>query len=128
LVVIEEIYNAPVVYLREVDGPRRVPVLTGFFEATSLERTLKGTPSPWPLTHDSMAAAIRLLGGEVQDVLVDRFEKRTYYSTVRIRRGGDLLPLDVRPSDAFVLALLFDCPIFFTDQVLEQWDQQGNTT
>ncbi len=127
LVVIEETYHKPVVYLREVDGPQRVPVLIGIFEATSLDRVLKGHESPRPLTHDAMAAAIRLLGGEVEDVVVNRLENQTYYSDVRIRRQGDLLSLDVRPSDAFVLAVLFDRPIFLTDEVLKQVDRQATS-
>jgi hypothetical protein len=125
LVVIEETYNKSLVYLREVDGPRRILVLIGIFEATSLERALKGSGSSRPLTHDAMAAAIRLLGGEVQDVVVHRLENHTYHSNVRIRRQGEVLPLDIRPSDAFVLAILFDRPIFFTDEVLELVDRAG---
>jgi bifunctional DNase/RNase len=27
--------------------------------------------------------------------------------------------IDIRPSDAFMLALAFDCPIFFLDTVLD---------
>jgi bifunctional DNase/RNase len=127
LVVIEEIYNQPVVYLRAADGPRRVPILIGVFEATSLDRTLKRYESPRPLTHDAMAAAIRLLGGEVKDVVVHRLENQVYYSNVHILRQGDMLSLDVRPSDGFVLAILFDRPIFFTDEVLEQVDRQATS-
>ena len=55
---------------REVDGPRWFPMLIGIFEATSLDRTIKGLDSPRPLTYDAMAAAIRLLGGTVHDVVV----------------------------------------------------------
>jgi uncharacterized protein len=127
LVVIEEIYNKPVVYLREVDGPKRVPILIGIFEATSLDRRLKGYESPRPLTYDAFAASIRLLGGEVQDVVVHRLENQTYHANARIRRQSDLLLLDVRPSDGFVLAILFDRPIFFTDQVLDQVDRQASS-
>lgn len=125
LVVIEEVYNKPVIYLREADGSRRIPVLLGYFEATAIDRTLKGLEAPRPLTHDAMAAAIRLLGGEVQDVVVNHLESGTYHSNVRIRKHTELLTLDVRPSDGFVLALLFGRPIFFTNEVLEQVDRQG---
>jgi uncharacterized protein len=126
LVAITEIHDQQVVYLREVDGARWTPILTGIFEATTLDRNLKGYTSPRPLTHDAMAAAIRLLGGEVQDVVINRLENHTYYADIRIRKQDDLLLLDVRPSDAFVLAILFDRPIFFTHQVLDQVDRQAS--
>jgi bifunctional DNase/RNase len=47
-----------------------------------------------------------------------------YHSDMRIERDGDLMTLDIRPSDAFVLAILFDCPIFLTDRLLRLLDQQ----
>jgi hypothetical protein len=126
LIIISEKMDQQVIYLKEVDRSRLVPVLIGIFEATMLDRTLKGLSTPRPLTHDAFAASIRLLGGEVQDVIIDRLENHVYYASARIRNQGGLLPLDVRPSDAFVLALLFDCPIFIADPVLDQIDRQGN--
>ena len=113
-------------YLYEVDGSRLIPILIGIFEAATLDRSLKGVSLPRPLTHDAFAASIRLLGGEVQDVIIDRLENRVYYTSAAIRYQGGLLLLDLRPSDALVLALLFDCPVFIADRVLDQIDRQGN--
>jgi len=126
LVIISEINEQQVVHLREADGSRRIPILIGIFEAMSLARRLKGESYPRPLTHDAIAAAIRLLGGEVQDVVIDRLERHCYFANVRIWVQGDLRLLDVRPSDGFILAILFGCPIFFTDQVLDKIDQKGS--
>ena len=72
-----------------------------------------------------MATIIRTFGGEVQDVIIDAFEERTYHAKVRMRHGTELLVVDIRPSDAFVLAIDFDCPIFFADKVLDQWAEKG---
>jgi uncharacterized protein len=128
LIVISETNDQQVIYLYEVDGSRRFPILTGIFETTSLDRTLKGYPSPRRLTHDALAASIRLLGGEVQDVIIDRFENDYYSSIARIRQQGSLLSLDIRPSDGFVLAAKCDCPIFVADRVLAKLAQQGGIT
>jgi len=126
LVIVSEVNDQQVVYLREADGSRRIPISIGIFEALSLARRLKGESYPRPLTHDAFAAAIRLLGGEVKDVVIDRLEGYTYFANVRIWAQGDLRLLDVRPSDGFVLAILFGCPIFFTDQVLDKIDPKGS--
>jgi len=120
LIVISEIHDQQVVYLYEVGGTRVFPLLVGIFEATSLDRNLKGYPSPRPLTHDAFAAAIRLMGGELQRVVIHRFETHIHYAEAGIRANGRLLQLDIRPSDAFTLAVIFDCPIFVADRVLEQ--------
>jgi len=75
---------------------------------------------PRPSTHDAMATIVRAFGGEVEDVVVDRLEEHTYHAKVRIRSGGELLVVDMRPSDAFMLAVAFDRPIFITEGVLAQ--------
>jgi uncharacterized protein len=103
-----------------VDSDRVFPLLIGIFEATSIDRRLKGYKSPRPLTHDSWASSIRLLGGEVQHVVVDRLDNHIYYTSVLISQKRRMLRLDVRPSDGFILALLADCPIFINEDVLRQ--------
>src|SRR6516162_10681259 len=71
LIVISEIHDQQVVYLQEVGGSYRIPLLIGIFEAMSLQRILKREVYPRPLTHDVIASAIRLLDGEVCDVTVN---------------------------------------------------------
>jgi uncharacterized protein len=119
MIVISEVNDQQVVYLREVGGRQRIPILIGIFEATSLDRRVKGYPSPRPLTHDAMAMILRAFNAEVQDVIMDSLKEQIWHAKVRIRNGARLLVLDIRPSDAFVLALAFDSPIFFTNEVLE---------
>lgn len=129
LVVISEIHDEQLIYLVEVEGTRVVPIITGFFEATALDRKLRGYRSPRPLTHDAFADSIRLLGGEPQHILVHSLKQQHgskqpwYYSEAVIRASGRLVELDLRPSDAFNLALALDCPIFFAEQVLAQIQQ-----
>jgi uncharacterized protein len=125
-IVISEINDQQVVYLHEVGGRRFFPLLIGIFEATSLHRRLRGDMSPRPLTHDAWADTIRLLGAEIQAVVIERLENRIYFTTALIRHEGRMLDLDLRPSDAFILAILFDCPILIADEVLDQIDVGGN--
>ena len=51
-IIISEINEQQVIYLREVDGNRQFPILIGIFEATSIDRRVKDIPRPRPLTHD----------------------------------------------------------------------------
>jgi bifunctional DNase/RNase len=71
------------------------------------------------LTHDAWADSIRLLGGSATDVVLDRLANDTYFASISFNRNGELLLLDLRPSDAFVMALLADCPIFIAEEVLQ---------
>lgn len=118
-VVISEINETQVIYLREVGGLRRFPILIGIFEASSIDRRLKGLLSPRPLTHDAMAATIEALGGTLRSANINDLREHTYFSTLRIDQAGQVREVDVRPSDALMLALTCGAPIFVREHVLQ---------
>ncbi len=120
-IVISEINDQQVIYLKEVDGGRTFPILIGIFEATSIDRRVKGYPSPRPLTHDLIVSAVENLGGEFQDVVINELREHTYYARLRVRHDGELVEIDARPSDAIAVAVTCDprLPIYVNEEVLE---------
>jgi bifunctional DNase/RNase len=118
--VMTEISEQQVVYLREVGGSRRIPIIIGMFEATALDRSIKHEPSPRPQTHDVTASILTALGCELEYLLIHKLENHTYFADLHIRQGDRRLTVDVRPSDGFVLAVLLDRPIFVTNEVAEK--------
>ncbi len=69
-IIISEINDQQVIYLKEVDGDRTFPILIGIFEATSIDRRVKQYHSQRPLTHDLLVNVVDSLGGELQDVVI----------------------------------------------------------
>ena len=121
-IIISEINDQQVIYLKEKDGERTFPIMVGIFEATSIDRRVKGLRAPRPLTHDLILGIIQSLGGRIQDIVVCDLEDQTYYARLRIRRGKDeLIEVDARPSDAIAVAMTCDppLPIFVSEEVLE---------
>jgi len=119
-IIINEVHDQQVIMLREVDGDRSFPIVIGIFEATSIDRRVKGQQSPRPLTHDLIAAAIEQLGGDFQDVYISELREHTYYAKLRIRKDGELTEIDCRPSDAIALAVTAKVPIYVAEDVLEE--------
>ncbi len=121
-IIISDVNEQQVVYLRETEGRRAFPILIGLFEAASINRHVKGEESLRPLTHDLLRKTIEELGGELQDVVINNLQDHTYYALLRIRRDGELIEVDSRPSDAIALAVQFKpaLPIYVDDSVLEQ--------
>lgn len=121
-IIISEINDQQVIYLREVGGTRSFPILIGLFEATSIDRRVKGEIPPRPLTHDLIKNVIEQFGGEVQDVVITHLEDHTYYAAIRIQYGGGLVEVDSRPSDAIAVSVHFRpfLPIFVDDAVLDE--------
>ena len=127
-IIISEINSQQIIYLREVDGPREFYIVIGIFEATSIDRRVKGIPVPRPLTHDLAWQICNALGGEMQDIVITRIEEQTYFAQLRIRHGERLIEIDARPSDAIAMAMIpaTPLPIFVAEEVLikaieKQW-------
>ncbi|MBQ16413.1 MAG: hypothetical protein CMJ65_04735 [Planctomycetaceae bacterium] len=119
-IVINDIGDQQVVYLREVDGERSFPILIGLFEAGSINRRITEDPPPRPLTHDLLKNAIDSLGGAIEDIVITDLRDHTYYAILRVRVDGELVEIDSRPSDALALSVHYDppLPIFVHEDVL----------
>ena len=119
-IIISEINDQQVIYLKEIEGERQFPILIGIFEATSIDRRVKGYPSPRPLTHDLIVSVVENLGAEFQDVIVSELKHHTYYARLRVRRDGELFEIDARPSDAIAVAVTCEptLPIYVNEDVL----------
>lgn len=121
-IIISEINDHQVIYLREVNGDRQFPILIGVFEATSIDRRVKSYQAPRPLTHDLLVQIVDRMGGELDSVLITELKEHTYYARIRIRKDGELVDIDSRPSDAIAVAVTCepDLPIYVSEQVLEE--------
>jgi bifunctional DNase/RNase len=121
-IIISEINEQQVIYLKEVEGDRSFPILIGIYEATSIDRRVKGYPSPRPLTHDLLVSVAENLGGELQSVIINELQDHTYFARLRIRHNGELIEIDSRPSDAIAVAVTCDppLPIFVSEEVLNE--------
>src|SRR5438309_7264272 len=119
-IIISENADQQIIYLKEVDGERSFPIVIGIFEATSIDRRVKSMPSPRPLTHDLVTNIIEQLGGDFQDIHISELREHTYYAKLRIRKDGELVEIDCRPSDAIALAVTAKVPIYVAEDVLEE--------
>ena len=120
-IIISEINDQQVVYLKEVDGERMFPILIGIFEATSIDRRVKDHQSPRPLTHDLLVNLVEALGAELDSVVISELREHTYYAKLRVRHEGELIEIDSRPSDAIAVAVTCDpqLPIYVSEDVLD---------
>ncbi len=128
-IIISEINEQQVIYLKEVEGDRTFPILIGVFEATSIDRHVKQIETARPLTHDLLVSTVEGLGGELQDIIITELKDHVYYASLRVRHEGELVSIDARPSDAIAVAVTCDpqLPIYVAEDVLNDVmrEQQG---
>ena len=121
-IIISEINENQVVFLKEVGGERQFPILIGIFEATSIDRRVKEISRPRPLTHDLIVGIVDAMGGELDSVVISALKDHTYFANLRIKRDGELIEIDARPSDAIAVAVTCDpmLPIYVEEEVLNE--------
>ncbi len=120
-IIISEINEQQIIYLREVGGDRQFPILIGIFEATSIDRRVKDHRPPRPLTHDLLVNSIETLGGELDSVVITELREHTYFASLRVRVEDKVIEIDARPSDAIAVAVTCEpeLPIYVAEEVLD---------
>ncbi len=128
-IIISEIHDQQIIYLREIDGDRQFPIVIGIFEATSIDRRVKGYQTPRPLTHDLIVNVVEQMNGELDSVVISGLREGTYFALLRVRRDGELVEIDARPSDAIAVAVTCNppLPIFVNEEVLEEATSDTST-
>ena len=122
-IIISEISDNQVIYLKEVAGERQFPIVIGICEAKSIDRRVKDEAKPpRPLTHDLIVAMATGLGAEVECVVISELRDHTYYAHLRLKQDGEVIDIDARPSDAIAVAVTYQppLPIYVHEEVLEQ--------
>ena len=101
-------------------------IFVGHAEAFAIYRELKGTRARRPLPHDLVANVIRGFDIEVRSVVISSIVDSTFCATLHLRQQSGAtasrheLRLDLRASDAMIIALKTGQSLFTTSAVLEK--------
>ncbi|MHC4091136.1 MAG: bifunctional nuclease family protein [Planctomycetota bacterium] len=119
-IIIMESGDSQVIVLKERNGDRHFPILIGINEALAIDRRVKGIQMQRPLTHDLMASIIEQLDADLEKIVISELRDHTFYAKLIVRRNGDLVEIDSRPSDAIALGVTKQTPIFVAEEVLRK--------
>jgi uncharacterized protein len=113
--------NTPVVVLRELEGRhRQLSIFIGGPEATAIAFALEGVETPRPLTHDLFCDVLDELDATLERVVITELRDTTYYADLHISGADGISHVSARPSDAVALAVRVGCPIFASEEVLDE--------
>jgi len=118
-ILITELGDQQVIFLKELDGDRSFPIMIGTNEALAIDRRLKGIETPRPMTHELLANTIEALGGTVESIFISDIRDHTFIATIFISCNGEMIEVDSRPSDAIALGSAFGTPIFVAEKVID---------
>ena len=117
--MVDPVTNMPIVVLKDVGSETVLPIWVGVFEANAIALEIEKVSTPRPMTHDLIKNVLTGLDTAVHKVVVTELKEDTFYAVIWLDRGGQIISVDSRPSDALALALRVDCPIFVDDEVLK---------
>lgn len=107
------------VTLAEAAGGRTLTIVIGWAEVQAIDRLVKGTKPPRPLTHELMLSLIEASGTTLERVEVTDLKEGTYYARLHlVRADGSKAEVDARPSDALAIAVALQKPILVEEAVI----------
>ncbi|ABR30005.1 hypothetical protein SU69_00700 [Thermosipho melanesiensis] len=130
--VLDKLNNSPVVILK-VEGTKKIlPIWIGACEASVIAMILENVSFERPLTHDLLLSMVEGLESKVEKVLINKIVDSTYYAKVILRdltvteeeNEGYFLEFDARPSDAIILALKTNSPIYISNELYNTYTLQ----
>jgi bifunctional DNase/RNase len=118
-VIITELGDQQVIFLREVDGERSFPIMIGTSEAIAIDRRLKEIKAPRPMTHDLLADVIEKLGARIKKIVISELRNHTFIAKLHLISASGTIEIDSRPSDAIAVGVGFNAPIYVAEAVID---------
>jgi hypothetical protein len=108
--------------LKEKEGERLLPILIGMNEARAIVLEMNKMKPKRPTPHDLFLRLSEVCKVYAGYVVIHKFEEGVFYADIHFRReNGEVFTIDSRTSDAVVLALKSNIPIYVEEEVLDAY-------
>lgn len=95
----------------------------------AIAMALRGEKNERPLTHELIGYIFTAFSIKVDRMVINALKSNTYYARLILHAENEvhtkLIEIDARPSDCLVLALQAKAPIFVSQEVWEETDDQS---
>src|ERR1700751_4743030 len=83
-----------IVVVKEVGGPRLVPIWIGIFEGGAIAAELTGQEPPRPMTHDLLNTMLKAAHANLEKVVITDLRDNTYFAEIHLRTNGSSSVID----------------------------------
>ena len=111
--------NNYAVVLGELEGPRRLPIVIGAFEAQAIAVAMEDMVPTRPLTHDLFKSTLDTFGIEVREIVISNLLDGVFHARLICERREEVFEIDSRTSDAIAMAVRCRCPIYTYEFILD---------
>lgn len=120
--------STPFIILKEIGGPRTMPVRIGPLEAGAIAVETLKVSSLSPLTIDVTKNLMEKLGGALERAVIDLSPSQGLAARLDITENGTMRrmhSIDCAPSDAIALALRCKAPLFAREAVFKKFSSKN---
>lgn len=107
-----------VLVLSEMKGKVKLPIIIKPQEAQRIALEIEGIKSNKPLTHDLFKSLTDSYGLDLQEVFIYQLAEGVFYTKLVTTDQVDDVEIESSVGDAVILSLLYDCPIYASQEVL----------
>ncbi len=116
-----------IVFLRNSETGRLLPIWIGPCEAMAIWRKLNNETFPRPFTHDLFHNVMEEAGVRLRSIVIDELRplkegglRSTYFAVLTLQSpDGTTFKMDARPSDSLALAVRMGLPVHVVRDILE---------
>lgn len=105
--------------MKKENNPIKIPILIGSNEAQVLSLAYEDIRLPRPTTHDLIINIINELDAEIEQVIITKYQKGTFFATIVVKKNNQIFNIDSRPSDAISIALKKIIPVYVNDGIFK---------
>lgn len=108
-----------VIVLSDESGTRKLPMIIKPLEAQRIALELEDIKSPRPLTHDLIKSLTDIYDIDIQEVFIHALVEGIFYTRLVTSNGLETADIECTAGDAIALSVIYKCPIFTTNEILE---------
>lgn len=116
--------------LAEANGHRKLPLIIKQQDAQVIALKVENMKAPRPMTHDLIRSICGSFMIDCQEVYIYQVLEGIFYAKLVMNNGIDDADIETTAGDAIALALVFECPLYVSEEVLNGWgiltDNEGN--
>lgn len=109
-----------VLVLSEMKGKVKLPIIIKPQEAQRIALEIEGIKSTKPLTHDLFRSLTDSYGIDLQEVFIYQLAEGVFYTKLITTNQVEDVEIEASFGDAVILSLLYDCPIYVSQEVLNR--------
>ncbi len=120
-------YQLYLIILNEILGTRRIGIIMNQVETYAITIALDNYPTKKKTTtHDLIRNFMTTMQVTLEEIIITECKESIYYSILICHTATQTFEIECKSSDAIVLAIKFNCPIYIYEDILNDVDTHLN--